>query len=187
MGLVMKGVVIEGPYGNGLYKVQLENGRNIESIISVNLRLQRVYVQVGDVVRVGLQEFGDIEGRIIERIMETDKRIDKIDTEFGVNDILSFVLLESKYSSALENYDEERNMCFIKKCVQSNNDALTLMQQIQELLIMSIKVNEDKDYEKLSELKKNFDIHLEKMKRLSEILEITITPPNNNEKGKEGE
>lgn len=102
---------------------------------------------------------------------------------FDVIDIGTFILLEGKYGTELEQYDEEKSDYFLNACVESNNDCLDLMKQYQAILFKSIRVENktEEHFKKLRECKNNFDDCLEKMNRLSKCLEIAATPEPNNE------
>ena len=92
--------------------------------------------------------------------------------------ICYFILLERKYGTELEHYDEKKNDYSLKKCIKVNEDCLELMKSIQKLLLESIKIqNKTEDqFEKLKECKCDFDKYLAYMNRLSEVLEIVVTP-----------
>ena len=108
---------------------------------------------------------------------------------FDVIDIGTFILLEGKYGTELEGYDEKKSDYFLNACIESNNGCLDLMKQYQSILFKSIRVEnkDDKYFEKLQECKKNFDECLERMNRLSKCLEIAITPKPNMNKSEIGE
>lgn len=92
--------------------------------------------------------------------------------------ICSFILLERKYGTELEHYDKKKNDYFLKKCIKANENYLELMKSTQKLLLESIKIqNKTEDqFEKLKECKCAFDECLAYMNRLSEVLEIVVTP-----------
>lgn len=92
--------------------------------------------------------------------------------------ICSFILLERKYGTELEHYDKKKNDYFLKKCIKANENYLELMKSTQKILLESIKIqNKTEDqFEKLKECKCAFDEYLAYMNRLSEVLEIVVTP-----------
>lgn len=108
---------------------------------------------------------------------------------FDVIDIGTFILLEGKYGTELEGYDEKKNDYFLNACIESNNDCLELMKQYQSILFKSIRVKnkDDKYFEKLQECKKNFDECLDIMNRLSKCLEIATTSKRNTNEPETGD
>lgn len=91
-------------------------------------------------------------------------------------DIITFLLLESKYGTELEGYNGDKSAYFLNECAKMNNNCLDLMKESQALLLKSIKLgDEEKDFESLLKVKKTFDDNLDYMMRLSKALDIAVT------------
>ena len=133
---------------------------------------------VEDEEKWGKYQFLDAEVELVD-----EEVIEEYDNFSMIADIAAYILLENKYSSDLEGYDEERekrNQKFLEMCIERNNDCLEMMKETQELLFRSSK--EDLDEELLAKvkiIKHNFDLYLKQMSLMSDALNILFeSEPN---------
>lgn len=62
----IEGVVLEA-LPNTLFRVQLEDGREVLSYVSGKMRMHRIRILVGDKVKIEIPSEGESRGRIVYR------------------------------------------------------------------------------------------------------------------------
>ncbi len=66
-GKIVLGTVIEA-LPNAMFRVLLDDGREILGYLAGRMRLYRIKVMVGNKVRMELNPYGEDKGRIIQRL-----------------------------------------------------------------------------------------------------------------------